>query len=241
MADICQQCGSGYDKIALHWVQSTDCNYPSFSDHQREIITGLLMGDGTIHSTSKNPRLEAKMISQNYLEYIDNEFGIFGHGVSFHMSAEESAKEARETGFSLSANAENYSDTYVWYSMNHPELKEFENWYASGEKVWPADINLTPTVLKHWYSGDGHWSNTGSYNHIRISMSNEYGNSNKINKIFENANLPSPRNYTTYERTDGGMNFIAEFTVEQSKELWEYMGKPLPDFEYKWPEKYQKT
>jgi len=236
--ETCPQCGNEYKEIGKHWSKSLSCEYPPLSDHQREITVGLLMGDGNLNRCNKNPRLRVKMISPNYLEYLDSEFDIFGTGVRLRHTAEENAKRTRESGFSPDAEAENYSDVYEWLSRTHPALSEFESWYASGEKVWPTDIELTPTVLKHWYCGDGHWDNRTTNNRIQISMSNEVENTDKVERIFKNVGLPTPNNWKIAERPSGGKICEAHFTVEQSHELWEYMGKPLPDFEYKWPERY---
>lgn len=212
------------------------CDFPSFSKHQREIITGLLMGDGSLCVyKNQNPCIQSNMISQNYLEYVDKQFGIFGRGVSLYMTAEESAKQDIDSGFNSNACEENYHDVYRWASMSHPELKEFAEWYSSGEKEWPTDIELTPTVLKHWYCGDGHWNNGGRNNAIEIAMFNEIENTKKVSKMFDCAGLPTPNNYRTSKT-----KCDAQFTVEQSEELWDYMGEPLPDFEYKWPEVYRK-
>lgn len=242
MTEICEQCEREYKEIAKHWSMSPSCDHPSFTEHQREIITGLLMGDGSIDRGrgGRNPKLECEMINPNYLEYIDTQFGIFGNGVSLHRTAEENAKQCRDRGFSPDAKEENYSDSYRWRSVSHPELEEFANWYSTGKKVWPDDIELTPTVLKHWYCGDGNWNNNGSRNYIIIAMSNEVNNTDKVDIMFESVGLPSPNNYDIQERSrDGGLKCNAVFTVEQSKELWSYMGEPLPDFEYKWPDNYK--
>jgi len=239
MGDVCPQCGTEYKMVAQHW-NCGSCERPSFTDHRREIITGLLMGDGTINRSSDgNPLLQCEMISPNYLKYIDGEFGIFGHGVSSAKTAEENAKAKSDSEFRPNAKADNYSDVYRWWSMAHPELQEFAEWYSTGTKVWPSNIELKPTVMKHWYCGDGTWHNHGSHNRIKIGMANEVENTEKIDKMFENVGLSSPSNYAISERKDGSMNCVAEFTVEQSKELWKYMGEPLPDFEYKWPEEYK--
>jgi len=241
MVDVCPQCGTEYQRVATHWNRSS-CQRPSFTNHQREIITGLLMGDGHIdRDNNRNPFLKCGMISPNYLKYIDGEFGIFGHGVSLKKTDKESAKQCRDRGFRPNAKAENYSDVYQWYSMRHPELQEFAEWYSTGTKVWPRDIELTPTVLKHWYCGDGSWNNSGENNCIRIAMANEVKNTDKVDQMFENVGLPSPSNYAISERKNGYKNCDAVFTVDQSKELWKYMGEPLPDFEYKWPEQYRKS
>jgi len=232
MTDTCTQCGGEYDVVALHWSQSSDCSHPLLSDYQREIITGILMGDGSIiNEGNRNPHLKCDMVTKKYLEYVDKEFGMFGKGVSSGITEEKrSEKESTEKNIKTKKN---YGDVYRWRSMSHPELQEFVDWYSTGEKVWPETIELTPTTLKHWYCGDGCWNNYGSNNYIKISMSNEVENTNKVDQLFENVGLPSPSNYNISEN-----HCDAEFTVNQSHKLWQYMGEPLPGFEYKWPDRF---
>lgn len=241
MSKVCNQCGNEYQRIGSHWVQSSSCSHKGFTDYQREIITGILMGDGYIDSVNRNPRLQVGMISPNYLQYVADKFGVLGGSVTIQKTAAESAEKNRETGFRPNAKKENYSDVYIWRSIRHPELHEFAEWYDSGEKVWPEDIELTPTVLKHWYCGDGNWDNHGTNNRIRIEMANEINQKEKVSQLFERVGLPSPSNYTICEREDGRKDCTAQFTADQSKELWEYMGDPLPDFEYKWPQSNSST
>lgn len=237
MTDICPECGNEYDIVASHWSRGS-CDHPSFTDHQKEIITGLLMGDGNLKINRDNPSLRCKMTSPNYLKYLDKQFGVFGKGVSLRTTAEEKAKLNRESGFSPNARAENYSNLYIWRSMSHPELREFEKWYDTGSKVWPDDIELTPTVLKHWYCGDGSYNNK-SNKYISISCANERGNKEKIEKMFNNVGFSvaywheSTRYNNGYE---GTVSANIAFDVTTTKELFEYMGDPLPDFEYKWPD-----
>jgi len=239
MGDVCQQCGNEYQKVGIHWSMSSSCSFPSFTNHQREIITGVLMGDGCISTANKHPYIKIEMISPNYLEHVADEFGVLGGGVSIKRTAKMSARRDKNSKFNLGAKEENYSDLYGWQSMSHPELREFANWYSSGEKIWPDDIELTPTVLKHWYCGDGSWNNGRTNNYISISMANEIDNTEKVGKMLRNVGLPTPSNYAVGERNDGSKTFDAQFTVEQSELLWEYMGRPLPDFEYKWPREFR--
>lgn len=239
MSKVCNQCGNEYKQIGNHWVKSSSCTHKEFTDYQREIITGILMGDGCINNSGKNPQLQVNMISPNYLKYVADKFGVLGSEVTINTTAEKSAEHARKTGFSPYAKKENYSDLYMWRSISHPELHEFSHWYDSGEKVWPEDINLTPTVLKHWYCGDGSWYNSKSHSAIEIAMGNEVRETEKVSQIFKNVGLSSPSNYNIYERKDGSIDCSARFTVNQSKELFKYMGEPLPDFEYKWPKEYR--
>lgn len=240
MTTECLQCGDEFERLGTHWAMSSDCEYPTLTQKQREITTGLLMGDGRIcRQEFRNPVISLEMITKEYLQYVDEKFGVLGTGVSITRTAEESAEQMRNINFRANAEAKNYSDVYGWYSRTNPEFEEFADWYSTGKKVWPEDIKLTPTVLKHWYCGDGHWDNSGTNNYIQISMSNELKNTDKVDKLFENAGLPSPNNYRICERKDGTLKCDARFTVSQSKELWEYMGNPLPGFEYKWPKDFK--
>ena len=144
------------------------------------MVVGILMGDGCIDGSGKNPRLIITMTSPNYLEYVAENFDILGGDVRLYTTAEENAKNSRYSGLNPNADSDNYSDIYRWCSIKHPELEEFAEWYESGGKMWPENIKLTPTVLKHWYCGDGHWNNNGSANYIAIAMLNEVDNLEKV-------------------------------------------------------------
>jgi len=234
MSNLCHQCGNSYQRIASHWGQSAACEYPSFSDEQLEILTGLLMGDGWIDYSNRRPRIGVKMITPDYLRYLCERFGRFGGDVNLVMSGEENAAEKRRSGFRPNADAKNYSDIYKWTTMSHPELEKFARWYSSGEKVWPENLDLTPTVLTHWYCGDGNWNNKQGHNFIQIGMKNEIQNTNKVSKYFSRRGLPTPTSYDGMPN-----NCIARFNVDESKQLWKYMRGPPRGFEYKWPEEYR--
>jgi len=234
----CPECGNNYEAMGIHW-NSSPTHRPNISKYQKEVITGLLMGDGSINRSHKTPFLEVNMTSKNYLKYLDDIFGILSTGVKYRISAKNMAKKDRERGFNSEAKEENYSDQYRLKTRSHPELQQFANWYSTGEKVWPADIELTPTVLKHWYCGDGTWESRGTSNCISFAVANEIDNTDKIDKLFTNVGMPSPSNYNKSKRNDGTFKCNAVFTVNGSHDLWEYMGEPLPDFHYKWPEQYR--
>jgi len=70
-------------------------------------------------------------------------------------------------------------------------------------------------------------------------MSNEIENTNKVSEYFSNIGLPKPSNYSISKRNSVTKNCNAVWTVEDSQKLFDYMGEPLPDFEYKWPEEYR--
>lgn len=239
MKNECNQCNKEFSCIGKHWSQSTTCDHRSISNREKEIITGVVMGDGTVVQQKDvcNPHLQVVMISYDYLDYLCQNFGNLSSSISEHQTAEESAKNALKTGFSEVAETKNYNDMYMFRTISHPELQEFRNWYSTGEKIFPKYITLTPTVLKHWYCCDGTYCNNGSNKHMSISAANERGNKEKIDQLFELSSLPTPK-YIISEREDGSKKCEARFTVEESNIIWEYMGKPLPSFEYKWPDRF---
>jgi len=234
----CPNCSNKYSRISQHWRFSPD-HRPKFTQHQKEVITGLLMGDGCISTSNKNPYIVCNMTSPNYLKYIDEIFSILGNGVRLSKTSRKSAKEDRESEFNINGSEDDYSDVYSWQSRSHPTLNNWAEWYSTGKKVWPEDIELTPTVLKHWYCGDGTWESRGTSNCISFAVANEIDNTDKIDKLFTNVGMPSPSNYNKSKRNDGTFKCNAVFTVNGSHDLWEYMGEPLPDFHYKWPEQYR--
>lgn len=223
--DECQNCGSPKKNLGNHWALSS-CEYPKLTQKQKEITIGLLLGDGSlITQDGRNPHIQCGMITREYLEYLDNIFGNIGTGVKFQMSANDSARNAVESELVDEANPENYSDVYYWKSRANPNFEQFSNWYTVNGKVFPDSIKLTPTVLKHWYVGDGNYNNDSKV--IKICCSNEYDNWGKLVNYFKDVGLPEPKDYNQKSIC---------FNKEDSGVLFEYMGEPLPGFRYKWPE-----
>ena len=107
----------------------------------------------------------------------------------------------------------------------HPELSEFVEWYTSEGKVFPEDIELTPTILKMWYVGDGHLANHGKRSFPIISAANESTNQKKLINYFESVGLSVRR--TTWK------DIVLEYT--ENGKFFEYIGNAPPGFEHKWP------
>jgi hypothetical protein len=229
MSDVCPVCGEENGRLARHWG-SQRCKYPEFSDYQKEVVTGVLMSDGYINRRRGNrqPRLMVDSINTEYLEHLDDIFGAFSTGkpTCYRTAEEENSREKIET-FKGSTS----KDQYKWGSRSLPELSRWAEWYNSGEKVWPEELSLTPTVLKHLYAGDGSLHQQNEV--VTIYLSNERGNEDKVNKYFTDEGLPKPKWYET-ERCDGSKNTRVYWSKSESKELLDYMGEPVKGHEYKW-------
>lgn len=232
MSYICHDCGNEYQRIGQHWSLSS-CQYPDLSVEQEEALVGLMMGDGTLaHSDKGTPRIQANMTNVEYLQYLDTLFPLLSSGVRQVNTAEENARRDKETGFNPSASADNYSDTYRWSTVTAETFDMFTDWYVSGEKVWPERA-FTPTSLKHLYCCDGYRHDSQSHDNITISMNNESDSTEKVEQMFVSADLPNP-SWQVYDK-NGRTDVTARFTKSDSEHLWDYMGEPLPGFEYKWP------
>lgn len=226
----CHDCGKWYKKLGTHWSQST-CSYPEVSKRCLDILTGVVMGDGWVDRDKNHCRVCVSVTRKEYLDFLDKELGVLSCGVSLSKTSKESAN--------LSGGSESHhKDIYRLTSICHPQFDKFGKWYSSGKKVWPKNIKLTPETLKNWYCCDGHYKNSSNDNYITISMSSEKKNRKKVKKYFSQSNIPEPK-FNIGKNTINGKEIdkcIARWTVDESKELWEYMGEPLPGFEYKWPE-----
>lgn len=227
----CPTCGETFGRVSQHFRGSPE-HRPDLTQEQYEVTIGLLMGDGSLSRDPETARIDVTMTSPKYLEYLDDIFGWLSRGVNLRYTASECASNDRSSGFNPDAKEENYQDKYKWYTSCHPDFDEFRSWYSTDEKVFPNDLDLTPITLKHWYVGDGSLHKSSQF---RLSMPNEKGNENKIERLFSKSGLPKPLDWYG----SGEKHNSALWTHSDSAELFDYMGDPLPGFEYKWPEEFK--
>ena len=224
----CPDCREEFNKLGNHWQWNPE-HRPELTEEQKEVITGLLMGDGSIVNRDNNGYFVVEMIKKEFLEYLTEIFPIIGKGVKKVSTAEEKAK-ARIMRGDENVNISNHNDIYMFSTCTLPDFKQFSDWYEGGEKEWPDDIDLTPTILKYWYVSDGTYARPESdASYISISAVKEKDNANKITNYFEQKGF----NISYFNRSSGNFNII--FDPDTTSEIFEYMGKPLPGFEYKWP------
>lgn len=205
----CPSCGDSFAALGKHWRYSPD-HRPELTEQQHDILTGLLMSDGTIWKDGDdNPQFQANMIEKDYLCWLDSLLGVLSLGVELRDDATESTNRV-----------------YSWRTRNIPELQQYQSWYKSGKKVWPPDIELSPTVLTHLYVGDGHYHESG---YVEIGVNNEARNVDKLKAYFTDVGLPEP----DYRESTGVHKLV--WSVEESKVLFEYMDEAPPGFDYKFP------
>lgn len=207
----CDNCGNEYSCITSHWSQSS-CEYTSLNDYEIEIIEGLLLSDGSIVDVSntnhKNSNFTVQMTTPRFLTWLSDQSEIF---------CEVLSKDRHK-------DKDNWNPTYAVNSLSLPDISNLRNkWYPNGEKVYPNNFNLTKLNVKLWYCGDGglNWEGKrGAYADIKCS--NESDNPDKLLRMFENLGF-SP----TFRQERICFN-------SETTDFLNWIGKPLPGFEYKW-------
>jgi len=216
-SQTCLSCGKEYQRIGSHWSRGS-CSHPKLTEEQKEILTGLIMGDGCVSDQcgKTHPRFITTMVVPEYLEWLDSKFPQYGTGVSTRCMKNDPG---------------NWQQAYDWQTRTSPEFNEWLRWYDSGSKVFPDDVEITPLVLKNWYVTDGTFNTSGRHFSIRIAASNERGNEEKLKQYFNNKNLPTPKLNTGCREQNGTIdNWLTIYWNNgETKELFEYMGDPLPD------------
>lgn len=161
------------------------------------------MGDGWVHRGSKRPAFKVATTEKEYINYLYGELS------------------------PLSCSINEYQDgLYTMTTHSLCCLEEFSSWYDSGEKVFPENISLTPTILRNWYACDGSLVR-GRY--INIGVSNERERLGNITSLFRDVGLPEPRTNTW-----GDSEAQLVWKVSESEKLLSYMDGSVPGYEYKW-------
>ena len=192
------------------------------SKYKQDIITGLLLGDGTVYKPKKkSARLTIEMIEKDFLEWVNGELGDVVSHITLRDSAEEAAEKNRKYGYTV--NEENYNDIYRLQSRALPVLNKYYKWYETGQKRFPDNLELNPTICKMWYCCDGSLAQNES---CVIYSANEIDRPEFLENLFKD----SPLNPTI---STGGGGAI-KFGREESREFLEWLGSPPNGFEYKW-------
>lgn len=202
----CPGCGETYQRPKSHWNHNPSCK-PSLDDEQRELLKGMLLGDGC---ASSDGRMVWYMTNLEFLNWLDARLGWASMGV-----LKDSGKRGEWTK----------SEVYVGKTPVHDEVESFRSWYDTGEKTYPDDLTLTPESVKMWYVGDGHLEQANTHrDRVEIRSTVPEEKKQPAVRAFNNEGL-----YPVV--SDNCFRFNADETVD----FFEYIGSPVPGFENKWP------
>jgi hypothetical protein len=224
----CPGCGDSYERLAQHWAMSADCSYPPLDRRRHEILSGLLMGDATVHNppSAANPRMEVHSVNSRFLEWIDEQLAWLSNTVTLRRTSDEIREANRSSALERFASVDyEIRDQYLLTTRRHTELNRYAEWYTEEQKRFPEDLRLQPITLKLWYVCDGNllWGTKGHTRpQVWISAYNEKDREAFVRGLFD----PTPITPTFHE----GRLML---TSDETEWFFEYVGEPVPGFEYK--------
>jgi len=201
----CDDCGGLFTDIGNH-ISGSSCQFRKIPNKEKEIYTGILLGDGCISGREHIPWFTVSMSGESgreFTKWLQNNISI------------KNTRSMRE----LESNT--HKDVYTLRTQSHTYFDNLSSWYESGKKKFPKELYLTPTILKMWYICDGTLSNDGP----KITCWNESNRSNFIVSLFDDVGLS-----VTWQ---SGNNDVY-IRKESQKDFFNYIGSPPPGFEYKW-------
>lgn len=215
---VCPECGDSKSRLGQHFALSS-CNYPEIDDQSMEILTGALMGDGTIVKGSKRYQMNIGSTTIEYLQYL---LEVLPDWLTNEIYL--------DTPSSKRPNPSTHKDYYGLSLMRHPTFNKMrDTWYDNGKKRFP-DLTLTPTILRHWYVTDGTFDDRSDAIMPRAGLCsvNESDRPEFIEQLFTDVGLS-----VTYDM-DGKFRVNAADIVD----FFDFIGwTAIPGFEYKWPDR----
>jgi hypothetical protein len=218
---------SDYSNIGNHWRQS--CGYPE--PDNVELFDGLVMGDGNLkhsHNSSErlgNQSIEVVSINEKFIQHLYEDYAPFFTEPSVRRSAKDSALQAIESDVVSSAEGSTFRTQYRIVSRAIPFFNRYDSWRASGKKRWPDSIKFTPERLKYLYAADGglSWNKDSVSARAQITSSNEPEQMSRIRNMLNSIGIDC----STY--SDRIM-----MKPSSTEDFLDYLGEPVPGFEYKW-------
>lgn len=177
---------------------------PPSLDHRQEQIVTGLMMGDA--SATSNQQVVCGMTTEEFLEWVDDEMGLVSTGCRFYRSAEEVPMATK--------------DIYRLTLRNIPDIQKFSYWYDSGQKRFPEDLELTPLIAKVWYACDGSLLG-GQEGYPSFGVTNELDRSEFLIALMDGIG---------FESTVTGQSLM----IYETEEFLDWMGDPVPGFEYKW-------
>lgn len=202
----CPTCGKTFAQLGSHFAEKPK-HRPHLDDDTMDALAGILMGDGTMVDKANHPQLRVELTEPQYLTWLQREYP-FLFGSITRMQRDQP-----------------HADVYKIRTIPHPQLHEFSSWYRSGKKQFPANLTLSPKMVKHWYCCDGglNWpGNSDSGASACLYSVNEDGGS--IVELFNEVGF-DPTSHSDHR---------IYFSRDETPTLLGWMGVPPDGFEYKW-------
>ena len=189
------------------------------SEHQKEVIDGILLSDGSIRMRGRTPEISLGNIQKDWIEDVRRIL----HPMIFCYW------ETAPRTIMIKDRIVNCRRFYSIRSHVDGALHNFvRRWLINGKKIIPEDLIITPTVLKYWFYGDGSTSRRG--NTISLTLCTECFTVSECEalkiKIYDAVGV----------KMNIGKNKRLTISKKDSvKHLLDFMGTSILEcFDYKW-------
>lgn len=235
----CRQCGEMKRNIGNHWRLSAECDYPSPTTRQRQLIYGLLFSGGNIRENegSRNSQLATTSTTRPFLDWLNDEFGVLSQSIQSRGTTRELRESLQKYDDRPSTTPSDEVRIYEWRTRNLPFLSRIKKeWYRIdedgeySEKQAPTAINPTPEFFRVVYAKRGQvYPLDGGREAVVLTVTDVPAPLEDCIGLFDRFN---PR-HRHHEQTG-----VDQLVLHDSVAFFECVGwSSVPGFEEKWPDK----
>ena len=184
----------------------------TLNDTAFEIITGELLGDGSIFFTGSkaNACFSHSTANIDYGEYLYNKLKI--NNVPLLKKEYLPSRNNNKPQFRTRTCSNSY-----WSNLHH-------QWYKGNKKIVP-DIKLTKEICLHWFLGDGYFE-VGTCKISTCSFT--YEENKKL------ANLLTEIGFKASFNKRSGNYYIIRFSKNSFQSFLNWIGDPVKGYEHRW-------
>lgn len=202
----CPECGETKDRLSRHW---SFCEFPTVDDDLRALLTGVLLGGGTLQGNGENTQhLLVQTTSEQLARWLFRELDWLAHSLGREIFEGE-----REP-------------IYRVRTHGHTFLRWLRDaWYRDGKKRIQADTSLTPRSARVWWALAGGLEWTGPHDsQVRGTVSAEAdARAEAIASVLETAGFKCKR-----------LDRRVVIYRPVLREWLAWIGEPVPGVEHKW-------
>lgn len=187
----------------------------NFKNSELDIISGLLLGDGSLSKPTANAYIKIGCENIEYLEFLTNQISVFkGRKVLQYVDLDGILKNELS-------------------SLMYQNITELHNlWYLNRIKIVPQNLILSPITCLHWFLGDGN-NGHGEYIKLHTEGFTKIEVDYLVKKLHDLNIMAYP-----YKRMNPklfGDGYIIMLGRQPMIKFLEYIGEcPVKCFKYKW-------
>ena len=211
--------------LKLHGLKLTKRRFPAryyssdlITNEAREILIGELLGDGCIPKGKRYFVLSNTNIE--HVEFVKHQLSI-PSSVRRYISSDLSSK--RKVSYYLQTKD---NDFFLYLR---------DKFYLNGKKIIPSDLVLTPRICRHWYYGDGYYTNPDSRGRRRVYLCTNCFRESDIRLLQSILFRDSGVKFLVH-RVDSGKEYMLYIVSKTEKNKWfNYIGScELDCYNHKW-------